>query len=81
MMIRATIFALSLLSLAACGSEPAEGVGGVSASEASALNDAAATLDARAGAAQAGDAGLNPAATAAARADRARTTPKNEAMQ
>ena len=75
MMIRATILALTLLPLAACGSEPADGVGGVSASEASALNDAAAALDARAGAAQAGDAGLNPAAAAAARADRARTVP------
>lgn len=76
MMIRATVFALSLLSLAACGSGSPDGVGGVSASEASALNEAAATLDARAGAAQAGDAGLNPAAATAARADRARTTPQ-----
>ncbi|MHA6768151.1 hypothetical protein [Sphingobium ummariense] len=66
-----------LTVLAGCGS--GDGVGGVSASEASALNDAAAMLDARAGAAQrdAGD-DLNPAARAASRADRGRTVPVNE---
>lgn len=76
MMVRPALFALLLLPLAACGSESGDGVGGVSASEASALNDAAAALDARAGAAQRGDAGLNPAATAAARADRDRRAPQ-----
>lgn len=64
----------ALMSLAACGSAPDDGVGGVSASEASALNDAAAMLDARSGEARSTDAGsLNPAAAAAARADRRRT--------
>lgn len=67
----------ALLSLAACGSGSESGVGGVSASEASALNDAAAMLDARAGEAQAGDVGLNPAARAAAQADRGRVPATN----
>lgn len=63
---------IATFCLAACGSGSESGVGGVSASEASALNDAAAMLDARAGDAQAGDVGLNPAARAAAEADRGR---------
>lgn len=53
----------SLLSLSACGSDT--GVGGVSASEAQALNQAAATLDARSAEARRHAVGLNPAATAA----------------
>ncbi|MEJ7934565.1 hypothetical protein WG907_09885 [Sphingobium sp. AN558] len=61
--------------LAACGSAPDEGVGGVSASEASALNDAAAMLDARSGDAKTLSGNINPAATAAARADRKRVAP------
>ncbi|WP_420145599.1 hypothetical protein [Sphingobium sp.] len=62
--------------LSACGSGSQDGVGGVSAGEAQALNDAAAKLDAQAeAAAQDGGAGLNPAAVAAARADRKRTPP------
>lgn len=65
----------ALLCLAACGSGAGDGVGGVSASEASALNEAAATLDARAGAARSDDVRLNPAASAAARADRGRIAP------
>lgn len=77
-MIRALFIATALLPLSACGSEPSDGVGGVSASEASALNDAAAMLDAQRGAAQKGDAGLNPAASAAAEADRGRIAPKPE---
>ncbi|AOF97933.1 putative lipoprotein [Sphingobium sp. RAC03] len=75
-MIRALFIATALLSLGACGSEPSDGVGGVSASEASALNDAAAMLDAQRGVAQSGDAGLNPAASAAAGADRGRVAPQ-----
>ena len=75
-MIRALFIATALLSLGACGSEPSDGVGGVSASEASALNDAAAMLDAQRGVAQSGDVGLNPAASAAAGADRGRVAPQ-----
>lgn len=71
-MIRPSLALLCLLPLAACGSGEGDGVGGVSASEAQALNDAAARLDAQAGAAQSGQPGLNPAAQAAARADRDR---------
>ncbi|HJT40980.1 MAG TPA: hypothetical protein VJ762_11670 [Sphingobium sp.] len=75
-MIRFQPGLLALLCLAGCGSEPAaDDVGGVSASEARALNEAAATLDAQAGSARADDAGLNPAAKAAARAERGRTDP------
>ncbi|MEJ7926328.1 hypothetical protein WG908_06090 [Sphingobium sp. AN641] len=58
--------------LAGCDSEPADGVGGVSASEASALNDAASMLDTRADEALPVDGSVNPAASAAARADRHR---------
>ncbi|MET0249422.1 MAG: hypothetical protein ABW164_06805 [Sphingobium sp.] len=65
--------------LAACGSGSDEGVGGVSASEARALNEAAAMLDARADQTRTGEAGLNPAAMAAARADRGRIAPANVA--
>ena len=61
---------LLLLALGACNSGQDDGVGGVSAAEASAINAAAAQLDARAGAASPQEAGLNPAAVAAARADR-----------
>ncbi len=69
---------LACVLLAACGSGSDDGVGGVSASEASALNDAAAMLDdARSGAPS--QAGLNPAAAAAARADRQRAAPDNQA--
>ena len=64
-MIRSLAISL-LLPLAACGSASGDGVGGVSASEASALNDAAAMLDARTGAARTDENALNPAATAAA---------------
>ncbi|WHO40059.1 hypothetical protein PMI04_005555 [Sphingobium sp. AP49] len=60
-----------LLGLGACGSGQQDGVGGVSASEASALNEAAASLDARTGAAMPRP-NLNPAAAAAARVDRDR---------
>ncbi|RJG53833.1 hypothetical protein D0Z70_15155 [Sphingobium terrigena] len=77
-MIRTFFIAAALLPLTACGSGSPDGVGGVSASEASALNDAAAMLDARAGAAQSGDAGLNPAAKTAAGADRGRVAPQPE---
>lgn len=66
----------ALLALGACGSGSQDGVGGVSASEASALNDAAAKLDARTDAAQSVDPGLNPAAVTAARADRKRAAPQ-----
>lgn len=66
-----------LALLAACGSSPeGEGVGGVTASEASALNEAAATLDARSGVADQEHGGSNPAAVAAARADRDRLPPR-----
>ncbi|WIW88651.1 hypothetical protein K3M67_01295 [Sphingobium sp. V4] len=64
----------ALVALAGCGAEPDDGVGGVSASEARALNEAAALLDARSGAAR-DEAGLNPAARAAAAADRRRMVP------
>ncbi|SEJ34902.1 hypothetical protein SAMN05518849_105150 [Sphingobium sp. AP50] len=68
---------IASLMLGACGSSgDQDGVGGVSAGEARALNEAAARLDAQAGAAQSDDAGLNPAATAAARADRNRVPPQ-----
>jgi hypothetical protein len=62
--------------LAACGSGSHDGVGGVSAGEAQALNDAAAQLDARTGAARSADPGLNPAAVTAAGADRKRIAPQ-----
>ena len=74
-MIRTIFIATALLSLTACGSGSPDGVGGVSASEASALNDAAAMLDAQKGAAQNYNAGRNPAASAAARADRGGVAP------
>lgn len=63
------------LCLMACGSDPTDGAGGVSASEASALNQAAAQLDAQKGAAEAGEAGLNPAAVRAAQTDRDHSGP------
>ncbi|CAM5354058.1 hypothetical protein ACFSUK_14665 [Sphingobium scionense] len=65
---------LLLLALGACHASEDDGVGSVTAAEASALNAAAAQLDARAGAASPPEAGLNPAAVAAARADRRQTT-------
>lgn len=81
-MIRSGLPILALWALAGCGSDgqagDQDGVGGVSASEARALNAAAAQLDARAGAAQSGSPGLNPAAAAAARADRRRIAPQPE---
>lgn len=65
------IAAMLLLSLAsACGSGGNDGVGGVSASEADALNAAAARLDAQQGSAEAPKAQLNPAATRAATAQK-----------
>ncbi|NWK95404.1 hypothetical protein DM806_06935 [Sphingobium lactosutens] len=64
-----------LLGLAGCGSGSDDGVGGVSASEARALNEVAATLDAQTGTVQDGQDGLNPAAQAAAAADRGRIAP------
>lgn len=72
-MIRIFLPVMALLVLASCGSDAQQdGVGGVSAGEAQALNEAAAVIDARTGAAQSADPGLNPAAVAAARADRGR---------
>lgn len=63
------IAAMLLLSLAsACGSGGNDGVGGVSASEADALNAAAARLDAQQGSAEMPRTQLNPAATRAAAA-------------
>lgn len=64
-----------LLGLAGCGSGSDDGVGGVSAGEARALNEVAATLDAQTGTAQDVKDGLNPAARAAAAADRGRMAP------
>ena len=60
---------LLTLCLAGCGSDPSAD-DGVSASEARALNEAAAQLDAQAGAARPKDVGLNPAAMAGAQAER-----------
>lgn len=74
-MIRIIFSLATALALSACGSGSQDGVGGVSAGEAKALNEAAAQLDARTGAAQSADPGLNPAAVAAARADRHRIAP------
>ncbi|PHQ61207.1 MAG: hypothetical protein COC10_12440 [Sphingobium sp.] len=74
MIRRLSLFAM-LLSLAGCGPAGDDGVGGVSTSEARALNEAAAQLDARTGAVQDGDKSLNPAARAAAEADRHRQAP------
>ncbi|CAM8641567.1 MULTISPECIES: hypothetical protein [Sphingobium] len=74
-MIRIFLSMAVAFALAACDSGSQDGVGGVSAGEAKALNEAAARLDARAGAARSGDPGLNPAAVAAARADRNRVPP------
>ncbi|MEC3910218.1 hypothetical protein U5A82_06910 [Sphingobium sp. CR2-8] len=74
-MIRTTIALASIMMLAACGSGSQDGVGGVSAGEAQALNDAAARLDAQTGAATRADPGLNPAAVTAAQANRNRTAP------
>lgn len=65
---------MMMLGLASCGSGTDDaGVGGVSASEARALNEAAATLDAQSGASSEPNAGLNPAAVKAANADRNRS--------
>ncbi|HUD93161.1 hypothetical protein [Sphingobium sp.] len=69
------LIAPTLLCLAGCGSGSDDGVGGVSASEARALNEVAATLDTQAGTAQGAQEGLNPAARAAATADRGRIAP------
>lgn len=77
-MMRISLSLFATLALAACGSGDQDGVGGVSAGEAEALNQAAARLDAQAGAAKASTPALNPAATAAARADRNRTAPHAE---
>ncbi|MES2172861.1 MAG: hypothetical protein V4523_02830 [Pseudomonadota bacterium] len=74
-MVRILFSLVPALALAACGSGSPDGVGGVSAGEAKALNEAAAQLDARTGAAQSADPGLNPAAVEAARANRNRTPP------
>jgi hypothetical protein len=63
-----------LAGLAGCGPGSGEGAGGVSASEARALNDAAAMLDERRTATQGDATAMNPAAAAAARADRGRVT-------
>ena len=65
----------ALLVLAGCDAGSTDGVGGVSASEASALNDAASMLDARKDDAIPNDGSVNPAASAAARADRHRADP------
>lgn len=73
-MIRLTLLSAMLVLLVSCG--PAEGesdgVGGLTAAQADALNRAAARVDAQD--APTGDTGpsLNPAAAAAARADRHR---------
>lgn len=65
------IAAMLLLSLAsACGAGGDDGVGGVSASEADALNAAAARLDAQQGSAETPKTQLNPAATRAATAEK-----------
>ena len=77
-MIRTLMGMTMLACLTACGSDSGDGVGGVSASEASALNDAAAMLDMRAGQARNEDAGVNPAAMKALRADRNRIEPAAE---
>jgi hypothetical protein len=69
------LLAPALFGLAGCGSGSDDGVGGVSAGEARALNEAAATLDARTGTAQDAQEGLNPAARTAAAADRGRIAP------
>ncbi|MET0371436.1 MAG: hypothetical protein ABW039_08680 [Sphingobium sp.] len=71
--MRRLIACAVLATLAGCGPSSGDGVGGVSATEASALNDAAAMLDARSDAARSTGDGLNPAARTAARADRGRT--------
>ncbi|WP_336970217.1 hypothetical protein [Sphingobium aromaticiconvertens] len=60
---RLMVGTITLLLLSACGSDA--GVGGVTASEADALNAAAATLDERSSAAQSPDVSLNPAAVTA----------------
>jgi uncharacterized lipoprotein len=74
-MMRRILPLLAIAGLSACGSGgQQDGVGGVSASDARALNDAAARLDAQ-DSARGGAPGLNPAATAAAGADRDRTPP------
>ncbi|MEA3389064.1 hypothetical protein [Sphingobium sp. CCH11-B1] len=64
-----------LAMLTGCGSGDQDGVGGVSAGDAKALNEAAARLDAEPRGST--DAGLNPAATGAARADRERRPPND----
>ncbi|MCI4590316.1 hypothetical protein MOK15_09435 [Sphingobium sp. BYY-5] len=70
-----------LLSLTGCGSGSDDGVGGVRAGEARALNEAAAMLDAQAGTALGSNAGLNPAARAAAAANRGRIMPASPANE
>jgi len=75
LLARITMAGVTIAALSACGSgEPQDGVGGVSASDARALNEAAARLDAQ-GNARDGAPGLNPAATVAAGANRDRTPP------
>lgn len=69
MMTRMTIVA-GLLALTGCGSGEQEGVGGVSASDARALNEAAAKLDAQAQNAATADDAINPAAERARSSDR-----------
>ena len=68
--MRLIVPTIAMLVLAGCGSEESDGVGGVSASDARALNEAAAKLDAQGEARTAPSPGGNPAARAAARADR-----------
>ncbi|MFC3442233.1 hypothetical protein ACFOKF_13740 [Sphingobium rhizovicinum] len=74
--IRLSLPLIAALALGACGSGDQDGVGGVSAGEARALNEVAARLDAQAGAAQTDAPALNPAATTAVRADRNRIAPR-----
>lgn len=73
-MIRLTLLSATLALLVSCGPAEGEGdgVGGLTAAQADALNRAAARVDAQD--VPTGDAGptLNPAAQAAARADRRR---------
>ncbi len=61
-----------LIALAGCSPAAEEGVGGVSASEAQALNEAATLLEQKTGGMTGGNGGLNPAAISAVDADRGR---------
>jgi len=77
-MVRLWLLSVLIFSLAACQPAPTDQASGLTAGEAEALNDAAAELDAKAGATASDEPGINPAAKAALSANRHRTGPHPE---